>query len=230
MQWNRRTVSISSVKTRLLLLLSIIFLLPSVSLFAQAADAKAQQLAKEVWQASGGENWSKVKELRFTFIVEDNGKELARAEHDWKIAEATDEVKWKGKDVTVNVSAPAQDEESKAAFGRWTNDSYWLLAPLKLLDPGVRLTYEGSKESEGVACETLRVSFEQVGMTPGDQYVLYVDPQTKLLRAWDYIPKPETVMHGTWEKYQKFGGLKLATEHNMGGKMIRFENIEASMQ
>ncbi|MFN2412818.1 MAG: DinB family protein, partial [Pyrinomonadaceae bacterium] len=39
------------------------------------------------------------------------------------------------------------------AYARWVNDSYWLLGPLKVLDPGVKLTYEGSKESEGVACE-----------------------------------------------------------------------------
>ncbi|HMJ06478.1 MAG TPA: hypothetical protein VK474_09515 [Chthoniobacterales bacterium] len=200
-------------------------LLFPTQLFAQ--DAKAQELAKEVWQASGGENWAQVKELRFTFIVEQDGKELVSAEHDWKMASGTDEVKWKGKKVAVNLSAPAQDEESKAAYARWTNDSYWLLAPLKLLDSGVKLAYEGGKESEGVACEVLRVSFEQVGLTPGDQYLLYIDPQTKLIRAWDYMPKADTVMHGTWEKYETVGGLKLATEHNFGGKMIRFEKIEA---
>ncbi len=142
------------------------------------------------------------------------------------MADGTDQVKWKGKDVTVNLAAPAQDEDSKAAFARWTNDSYWLLAPLKVLDPGVKLTYEGSKEAEGVACEALRLNFEKVGMTPEDQYLLYIDPETKLVRAWDYIPKADTVMHGTWEKYETFGGLKLATEHNFAGKMIRFADIE----
>ena len=61
------------MKTRFLVLFLGIFLLPIASLFPQGSDAKAQQLAKEVWQASGGENWGNVKELRFTFIVEDNG-------------------------------------------------------------------------------------------------------------------------------------------------------------
>ncbi|MDQ6623179.1 MAG: hypothetical protein M3Y86_06805, partial [Verrucomicrobiota bacterium] len=117
-------------------------------------------------------------------------------------------------------------EADKAAFARWTNDSYWLLAPLKVLDPGVKLSYAGTKEIDGANCEMLHVSFEQVGMTPGDQYVFYVDPATKFLRSWDYMPKPETVMHGTWEKYQDEGGLKLAMEHNFAGKTIRFENVE----
>ena len=193
---------------------------------ADEPDQKAQQLAREMWHASGGESWPKVSELRFTFIVEDNGKELARAEHHWNVAAGTDRVKWKGKDVTVNLAAPAQDEDGKGAYARWVNDSYWLLAPLKVLDPGVKLTYEGTKESEGATCETIRMSFAQVGLTPGDQYLLYIDPETKLLRAWDYMPKPETVMHGTWEKYETFGGLKIALEHNFGGKMIRFADVD----
>lgn len=210
--------------------LSLSLFLPLLLLFAatapgQSSDDKAQALARDVWKAAGGENWSKTKELSFTFIVEQDGKQLASAEHHWMMADGTDHVKWKDKEATVNLASPAQDELNKAAYARWTNDSYWLLAPLKVLDPGVKLAYEGSKESEGVACETLRVSFEQVGLTPGDQYVLYIDPETKLVRAWDYIPKAETVLHGTWEKYQTFGGMKLAIEHNFAGKMIRFADV-----
>ena len=201
------------------------FLLLAVPLQLACAADDAQQLAKAVWKASGGENWTKVKELRFTFIVEQEGKELARAEHHWDVAAGTDRVKWKGKDVTVNLASPAQDEDSKTAYARWVNDSYWLLAPLKVLDPGVKLSAEGPKEAGEARFETLRLSFEGVGLTPGDQYLLYIDPQTKLVRAWDYIPAPEKVMHGTWDKYETFGGLQLSTEHEFGGRIIRFADI-----
>ncbi len=207
---------------RVLVLLSI----GATVAHAQDSEAKAQQLAREVWKASGGENWSKVKQLRFTFIVEENGNQLARAEHDWDVAAQTDHVKWKDKDMTVSVAAAPADEAAKAAFGRWTNDSYWLLAPLKVLDPGVKLSYGGTKEMDGANCEMLHVSFQQVGMTPGDEYNFYIDPATKMVRSWDYMPKADTVMHGTWEKYQDAGGLKLSTEHNFGGKMIRFADVE----
>ena len=189
-----------------------------------AAD-DAQQLAKAVWKASGGENWSKVKELRFTFIVEGEGKELARAEHHWDLVAQIDRVKWKGKDVTVNLASPAQDEDSKAAYARWVNDSYWLLAPLKVLDPGVKLSTEGTKQVGEAQFETLRLSFEGVGLTPGDQYLLYIDPQTKLVRAWDYIPSADKVTHGSWDRYENFGGLQLSTEHEFGGRIIRFADI-----
>jgi hypothetical protein len=147
------------------------------------------------------------------------------AKHEWDVAGQTDQVKWKDKDVKVNLAAPGTDDDAKAAFARWTNDSYWLLAPLKVLDPGVKLSYEGQKEVGGAQCETLRLSFEGVGLTPGDQYVLYIDPQTKLPRAWDYMPKPDNVTQGTWEGYIDADGLKLSTVHNFGGKVIRFADV-----
>ncbi|MGI9087506.1 MAG: hypothetical protein ACR2HH_07180 [Chthoniobacterales bacterium] len=212
---------------RLLVLLSLI-LAAAPRLHAQETPDKAKQLAREVWKASGGENWDKVKEIQFTFVVEQDGKQLASASHDWDIAAGTDHVKWKDKDVTVNVIAPEKDDAAKAAYARWVNDSYWLMAPLKITDPGVKVAYEGSKEMDGAKCEALHVSFEQVGLTPGDQYILYIDPQTKLVRSWDYMPKADTNMHGTWEKYENSGGLKLATEHNFAGKMIRFTGVKVT--
>ncbi len=183
-------------------------------------------LALEVWKASGGENWGKVKQLRFTFVVEQDGKTLASAQHDWDVAAGSDHVKWKDKDVTVNLVTPAQDEDSKAAYARWVNDAYWLLAPLKIRDPGVTAADEGTKEMDGTSLQTLHVKFDQVGLTPTDQYVFYVDPQTKLLRSWDYIPATGQGMHAGWDKYQTVGGLNLAMEHRFDGKMIRFTDVE----
>lgn len=206
---------------------SLPFLLLTANLVsADQGDQAAQQLATDVWKASGGENWAKVKALKFTFVVEQDGKQVAAAEHHWDVAAGTDHVKWKDKEATVNLASPGQDELSKAAYARWVNDSYWLLAPLKVLDPGVKVAYEGPKEMDGAACESLRLTFQQVGLTPGDQYVLYIDLETKLVRAWDYVPEGEPLMHGTWENFQDFGGLKLATEHNFAGKMIRFAGVQ----
>ena len=205
-------------------LFAVAALIGGSAAYPQDSD-RAQQLAREVFQASGGDNWAKVKRMKFTFLVEENGKELARAQHDWDLAGQTDRVVWKDKDVTVNLAAPGEGEEAKAAYARWVNDSYWLLAPLKVLDPGVKLEHLGQRDCGGATCEALQLSFDQVGLTPGDKYVLYVDPQTKLVRAWDYQPSPEKTMHGTWEKYEDHGGLKLSTHHEFGGKVIRFADI-----
>ncbi|MEP6936668.1 MAG: hypothetical protein ABI871_01230 [Chthoniobacterales bacterium] len=193
---------------------------------AAVETATSDSLALQVWKASGGENWQKVKQLRFTFVVEQDGKTVASAQHDWDVAAGTDHVKWKDKDVTVNLAAAAQDENSKVAYARWVNDSYWLLAPLKIRDQGVTVTEEGTREAEGVSMQLLRLKFAEVGLTSTDQYLLYVDPETKLVRSWDYIPATGEGMHATWDKYQNFDGLNLATEHSFNGKMVKFTDIE----
>lgn len=212
----------------------IVSLLTITTVPLRAADESAEkgrQLANEIWKASGGENWGKVREVQFTFAVEQEGKLLFSAQHVWNVAAGTDEVKWKdkqGKDhqVTANLNTPASDEEGKNAYARWVNDSYWLLAPLKVQDRGVQLEASGPKDLKGVACETVRLKFDKVGLTPTDQYVFYVDPKTKLPLAWDYIPESGAGMQATWEKYESFGGLKLATEHNFNGKAIKLTGIK----
>jgi len=196
---------------------------------SRAADeASAQPLADSVWKAAGGENWSNIKAIDFTFAVEKEGKTVASAEHRWDVVNWTDRVKWKGKDVTVNLMNPADDEDSKTAYARWVNDSYWLLAPLKLKDKGVNLTAEGSKDVDGAKREVLHLSFGQIGLTPNDQYRLYIDPETKLVTSWDYMPEPGKTMHATWTGYEKSGGLTLATDHQMGPARIRILNLKVT--
>jgi hypothetical protein len=204
--------------------------IPAFTLLSGVVSAAdGTQLAQEVMKASGGENWGKVQTIDFTFAVEKNGKKVASAEHHWNVAAQTDEVKWKGKDVKVDLANPGSSTDEKAAFARWVNDSYWLLAPLKLRDKGVTTEAEGTKEINGAKRDVLKLSFAQVGLTPNDEYRLYVDPQTKLVTYWDYMPKGDKGMSGTWEDYQKSGGLTLATDHKMDNDVrIRIENLKVT--
>jgi hypothetical protein len=219
------------MKRHLSLIVSLFVLAAATAPAADQSADKGQQIALDLWKASGGENWAKVKELHFTFAVEQEGKPLFSAEHVWNVAAGTDLVKWKdkqGKDhqVTANLTAPGSDDDGKAAYARWVNDSYWLMAPLKVRDQGVQVEAGGEKDLNGVTCETIRLKFDKVGLTPTDQYVFYVDPKTKLPVAWDYIPASGEGMQATWEKFQSFGGLNLATEHNFNGKTIKLKDIK----
>lgn len=219
------------MKLHIAVIVSLLALTAAAARSADEPSSEGQQLATDLWKASGGENWAKVREVRFTFVVEQEGKPLFSAQHVWNVAAGTDQVKWKdkqGKDhqVTANLFAPPSDDEGKAAYARWVNDSYWLLAPLKIRDHGVKVEMGGLKDLNGVTCETARLKFDNVGLTPTDQYVFYIDPKTKLPRAWDYIPQSGTGMQATWEKFQSFGGLNLATEHNFDGKTIKLTDIK----
>lgn len=209
--------------------ISLLAILPAMRAAEESTNVEPP-LATELWQASGGENWDKVRQIDFTFAVEQDGKRLFTAQHAWNVAAGSDTVKWtdkQGKDhnVTVDLATAPPDGEAKEAYARWVNDSYWLLAPLKIRDRGVKVEAPGPKDLNGASLETIQLSFDNVGLTPTDRYVFYIDPETKLPRAWDYIPQIGDGMQATWEKYQDFGGLKLATEHSFKGKTIRLMDI-----
>lgn len=205
----------------------IAFLLFIMALPVQAAegDAKALKLAEAVFNANGGNAWPRVKAIKFTFNVEQGEQKLLVAKHDWNVRANTDTVSWGGKTVTVNLKDPGADADAKAAYARWVNDSYWLLMPIKLKDPGVKLAYKGQQTIEKKAYEVLNLSFAGGGLTPGDQYNIYIDPVTHLVMRWDYMPNPEKKVSGTWDGYNRFGGLRLATEHKFGDKMIWLTEI-----
>jgi hypothetical protein len=82
----------------------------------------------------------------------------------------------------------------------------------------------------GKSFEVLGLSFKGVGMTPSDQYNMYVDPYTSLLSYWDYMPNADTKMLATWEQYRHVDGLKLATYHQMGTKTITIENLSVASE
>ena len=65
----------------------------------------------------------------------------------------------------------------------WTNDTYWLLMPYKLRDPGVVLRDQGTVTRDGRAYRALGLSFEQVGETPGDRYTVFVNPANSRIEA-----------------------------------------------
>jgi hypothetical protein len=198
-------------------LITTILLLLAAVLPVQANPA-ADQLADRIMEASGASNWPKVERVQFTFRVVVDGQEKMAAQHDWDVVANTDRVTWSGKTVTVDLSNPGEGADEKAAFKRWTNDAYWLLAPLKLKDPGTKLTLLG----EGL----LEISFNQVGLTPSDRYIYEIDPETNLPKSWTFLPNPETRNVASWEKYVTMGGLTLSTYHKMNNAEIVIDDLK----
>lgn len=206
-----------------------IALVLSQPLLAGDPETTARKSAGAAFKASGGENWAKVKAIRFTFNVGQGDKVLASATHHWQVRAGTDTVSWGGKTVTINIWNPSNESDAKTAYARWVNDSYWLLMPLKLCDKGVTLTYKGQQDVEGKTYDVLHLGFASVGLTPGDQYNIYVDPDTHLVRRWDYMPNSENKISGTWDGYKMFGGLNLSTEHTFGDKRIWFSDVAVEL-
>lgn len=194
-----------------------------------AADEAANKLADAVMKASGGAVWPSVKRIRFSFVVGEPGKTepLLLARHDWDLQTYTDTVSWTDKKATIDLCSPEliTSADDKAALARWTNDSYWLVAPLKLRDKGVTLSYGGKQTVDGREFEILNVSFQNVGVTSADRYTMYIDAKTSLIAKWDYMPGPDKKITSAWEDYRDFNGLKLATKHDFAGKTITLADV-----
>jgi len=110
-------------------------------------------------------------------------------------------VYWQGTELDT-VETPKMLDE---AYRRYINDTYWLLLPFKLFDPGVNRTYV--PDSSDASFDVVHLSFGNVGLTPGDQYWLYVDKETGRLARWTYVLEsygPDTPPRSfVWEDYEE---------------------------
>lgn len=208
--------------------LSLVLVLGLVTYSLHAGENPNQgSLATQVMKAAGIENWPEVSRVKFTFNVAVDGKRKVTAAHDWEVRSGKDTVKWDGKVATTDVWYPEKNEgEAAEAYKRWVNDSYWLLAPLKLGDKGAIVKDAGVKEIEGESLPALELRFGNVGLTSNDRYVLYIDPSTKLVKFWDYMPDEKIKKTATWEGYVQSGGLNLSTRHRMGNAVITITDLE----
>ena len=218
-----------------------------------AADEKADAVARELVASLGGPAaWEKARQFRFDFVVEREGKRAAEFHHVWD--RYTGDYRLLGTDksgapfaVYFNVNThqgtafvngrPVEgDEKAKlleTAYGRFINDSYWLLAPWKVFDPGVRREYVGEKPGpDGFLCDVIKISFEGVGLTPKDVYWLWITRDGRHMVQWQYVlggaaEEPTTAL---WKDWRTFGGIGLSLDKPMTGRPLRilFENVAVS--
>ncbi len=235
------------------MVIAAMFLAAVGVLRAADRDAKADAVGKELIAAMGGEkSWEKARQFQFNFVVEREGKKAASFSHAWD--RYTGDYRVAGTDrsgapftVYFNVNTkqgkaflngkPAEGEAEaallKTAYGRFINDSYWLLAPWKIFDPGVRLAYDGEKPCpDGGVCDVLKLSFENVGLTPKDIYWLWITREGRKMVQWQFVlgGAAEEPTTAPWKDWRSVGGILLSTEKPMPARstVIRFENLSVS--
>ncbi len=211
-------------------------------------ETSADSLAFRVTEGAGGlRAWKALPALAFDWAVVRDSAEVFRVHHLWDKTGDRSRVEWPGGEDSVFVAVlspsrfnPAMPEGRVALNGtdlpdpersdrlveahrRFINDSYWLLAPLKTLDPGVRRAVEG---------RDLALSFENVGLTPGDRYWIEVDPVTGSMTGWRYQLETDTSVT-RWEWLDPIdlpttqGPVRLATlkVRDGGGSIILTEPV-----
>jgi hypothetical protein len=211
---------------------------------AIAADSdQAHQIAQKTIDAMGGmDNWKQVGAIRFNFEVDVAGSQPHSVKHLWDHKNGRDHIEGT-KDGKVMVAWVDMGKKTGAAwldgkklegndlkqamdwaFGRWVNDTYWLIMPLKMLDTGVTMKYEGEKNGHDV----LHLSFGKVGLTPGDQYWAYMNKTTGLMDRWEYHLEGGDKGDWNWMDWSEYGKIKLSkTKVQVDKKVtIRFEPLQ----
>ncbi|QIE60476.1 hypothetical protein G5B37_13160 [Rasiella rasia] len=173
--------------------------------------------------------WKDVSEISFTFNVDRGEKHFERSwiwspkSHDVTLKTATD---------TISYNRKEMDSTSMKTDGGFINDSYWLLAPYKLVwDEGTNIS-ETEKALAPISQDTLNkltITYgDEGGYTPGDAYDFFYDDNF-MVQEWIFREgnSNEPSMITTFEDYKDFNGLKLATMHqdSTGGFKLYFTNI-----
>lgn len=192
-----------------------------------ATDPKAVAIAEQVLAELGGQQaWDETRYLHFGFA--------GRRQHWWDKWDGRYRLEGKNREgqsyvVLMNlntrvakaawldgqpVTGEALEKQVDDAYGAWINDTYWLLMPYKLRDPGVNLAYAGEETIDGAAYDKLALSFEQVGLTPGDRYWAYVNRATHRMDRWEYIlqsdPPGQAPTAWRWVDWQRYGKILLS--------------------
>jgi hypothetical protein len=192
-----------------------------------------RSVARKVAMACG--DTQELQALAFTFVAEVDGAEKVRRRHAWDASEGTVRVtRGDGPPVTLRLrptmpttaadpawASLAPGVAPAEAWSAWTafvNDQYWLMAPCKVLDPGVVHSLDGAD---------LVLTFAGVGLTPGDRYTLELDAESSSVRAWRYRLQSGAEGHDQWVDPVEAGPLRLFTrrESLSDSRVIRFEDV-----
>ena len=195
---------------------AIILLSPFVILSCSEPSIENKGVATSLANAGGLKDFSSVKSIEFTFNVD---KDSSHIERHWKWMPKKRTVIFFDKaDSTVFKIMDTTTDKLKKLNAQFTNDQYWLLFPLHLQwDNGYTLTTNDTATGPvtGKSYHKYTVQYNgKDGFTPGDMYELYADDQF-VIQEWAFhkTGAKEPTLMTTWEGYQNFRGLKIATEH-----------------
>ena len=189
-------------------------------------EAKVKKVVAHLNQALGGpEAWQSTRYLRFNFFgfrLHHWDRETGRHRLEGQTQDGVSyvvlhDINTREGQVWLDgeqASADAAKEWLERAYGAWINDTYWLLMPYKLTDPGVQLAWDGEEELDGVTYDRLALRFESVGLTPGDRYWAWINRETGLMDRWAYhlqgweADRPRT--EWKWLDWDRYGDVVLS--------------------
>ena len=210
------------------------------SLKKATGDKKAIDLAKKVIEASGGKkNWDNIPYIsfdyfgrRYWFWDKINNRYRVESESRGLIAagklDGTETYMYFNEEMVTHPDSLAKFNDM--AHRMWINDTYWLIFPFKLLDPGVKLKYLGKCGADSINATCIELTFEKEGLAPGNKFVAYIDNETYDVIEWDYFQyaeDPKPTMSNVWNEYSQYGPVRLSKGRGkiQLGEVIIYETL-----
>lgn len=179
------------------------------------AGLQAEALADSMLSALNYNAYQKLEVIRWSY---------PRGHHYvWNKQENQVNVRWDSYDVNFDtqtlegtakkhgqlLNGKEAKEAVDQAWSYFANDSFWLVAPYKVRDPG---TQRYLVETE--AGPALLVTYTSGGVTPGDSYLWHLD-EDYMPVAWQMWVKilPIGGLRFSWERWETIKGARFSTFH-----------------
>ncbi|MGH9430017.1 MAG: hypothetical protein ACRD3T_00580 [Terriglobia bacterium] len=209
---------------------------PPLSAANETRDPKAVEIDNTMMKAMGGEDaWNAAHFVRFEFKVRVKGKVVGDNFHLWdrkdgryrlerafptgkhevdlfNIGDYQNDKKGEAYLNGKKLEGEAAQKALENAYASYINDTWWLCMPWKWQATGVNLKYLGPKNRGAEAFDVIELTFNHVGLTPGDMYHAYVSQKSHLMTYWEYTLQSHDKGAWTWQ-YGDYHGVKLAKNH-----------------
>jgi len=212
----------TAIKIGILLTAIIVIGLTAGKIFSESIPVgekgrQADLLANKMLEALNADGFKALNQISFSFGGHD---------YQWNKAENKVEVSWDDYRIALDLEDSSKSEVYQngesitkkqplidKATAYFYNDSYWLVAPFKVFDPGVErrlVRLEGGTQA-------LLITHTSGGVTPGDSYLWLLDEQFRPIafKMWVSII-PIGGLKATWEDYKTVNGVTFATRHRIG--------------
>jgi uncharacterized protein YpmB len=219
---------IASILLILIVSIAILLYIKSDPLPEGEQGTKAEALTDKIQVAINQKAWDTTAAVSFVFrgshrYLWDKKRNLVQVEWDTsKVLYHTQTKEGVAYENGKKLSDSKKTDAIKTANDSFNNDSFWLIAPFKLRDPG---TTRSIAIQEGQ--EALMITYTSGGSTPGDSYIWLVD-QNYIPKAWRMWVSaiPFGGLETSWEDWKTFpNNLKIATSHK-GLLDLQLENVE----
>lgn len=180
-------------------------------------EGNADALAQKMLMAVNKPAWDTLKYVKWTFprghsFVWDKVQNDALISwEDYVVHLDMDEVQGKAFKADQELTGDERNKAVQEAWSFWCNDSFWFSAPYKVFDPGTTRQLATDKDGN----QGLLITYESGGVTPGDQYLWYLDDNGMPTgyKMWVKII-PVGGVYASWEDYVELkGGARVAQSH-----------------